>query len=171
MMRKTAAILGGGLLFAATSASAGGYFGAAVGQSDVDLDGFDKGNSFSLLAGVRANENFALEMAYIDLGDAEDDFAPVWTLEASGLAFSAVGIAPVSDVVDIYGKLGFFMWDVTLSEEGFGKIGGDDGNDLFFGVGASFKVADPLRLAVEYQAFELDDTDVDNISLGLLYTF
>ena len=170
MLRK--ALIASSLLVLSTSVVAeGGYIGLSAGQTDIDEDGFDKGTSVAITGGYKFNENFAIEGSYIDLGDSEDNDAPVWTIEADGFNFSAVGIIPVSETIDIFGKVGIFMWDVTAYEDGYGEIGSADGTDLSFGFGAAANFTDQFSLEFEYQKFDLDDDDASNISLGARFSF
>lgn len=165
-MKRKALVMSSLLAFSIGANAEGGYIGLSVGQTDVDISGFDDGTSIALVGGYRVNSNFAIEASYIDLGESEDDIAPVWTLEADGFNFSAVGIIPVNEQVEIFGKIGMFMWDVTLDEAGTGEIASDDGTDISFGVGGSVKLAEQFSLVLEFQRFDIDGDDVDNISLG-----
>lgn len=159
------------LALSASAAHAGGYVGAAIGQTNVDTSGFDDPISFSISGGYRIHNNFAVEASYINLGESDNDLAPVWTLEADGFNLSVVGIAPISEQWELYGKLGMFLWDFTLEEENFGTLAADDGSDISFGVGASFKMSDALSIAAEYQRFDVADVDVSNFSLGVRFSF
>lgn len=170
MLRK-ALIASSILLLSATANAEGGYIGLSVGKSDVDLYGFDDGSSMAITGGYKINPNFAVEASYVDLGDSSDNIAPVWTLEASGLNFAAVGILPINQKVDLFGKVGLFMWDASLNEAGTGEIASDDGTDLSFGFGLTGKLTEQFGLTFEYQQFELDDVDVSNISFGARLNF
>jgi len=149
----------------------GPYLSASVGQSDVDLPGFDEGTSFSLGLGYSVNKNFAVEAYYIDFGESEDNIAPVWTLSADALAFAVVGKLPFNEMVSAYAKLGFFAWDAELEEAGFGQIASDDGADLTYGLGVLLNVTEKFACFAQSQNYELDDVDIDNISLGIQFGF
>lgn len=154
-----------------TASAAGGYIGFSVGQTDPDQEGFDDATSMAFTGGLKVNDNFALELSYIDLGESDDDIDPVWTLEADGINFSAVGIIPINESIDLFAKAGMFMWDVTVDEEGYGEIYSDDGTDISLGFGAAANLAENFGLVFEYQMFELDDEDASNISLGARFIF
>lgn len=158
-------------LVSAAASAQGGYVGLSVGQTDVDLTGFDDGRSLAIVAGFKINENFAMEGSFVDLGEAEDDIPPVWTLAADGINLAAVGIIPVNETVDIFGKLGVFMWDLTLDQAGAGEIGSNDGTDLSFGFGIAANLTKQFGLVFEYQNFELDSQDVTNMSIGARINF
>ena len=156
-----------------TNSYSQGYVGLSVGQGDIDSDlsDFDDPTSITIMGGYRVHNNFAVEFAYVDLGEAEDDEAPVWTLEGDGFNFSAVGILPVSNSIDLFAKAGLFMWDVTLDEDGTGEIASDDGTDFSYGVGVTGKVAGNFGLTLEYQVYDLDGDDYKNLSVGVRYLF
>lgn len=159
------------LIASATVHAEGGYFGVSIGQTEVDITGFDDGDSVSITGGYRVNKNFAIEATYIDFGESEDDEPPIWTIEADGFNFSAVGIIPVSEKVEVFGKVGMLMWDATLEEAGFGELASDDGNDISLGFGVSAMLADQIGVVFEYQKFDFDDDDVTNLSIGARLKF
>ncbi len=148
-----------------------GYIGASIGLSDIDVRGFDEGSSVSISGGLRINRNFALEVSYIDLGELDDNFIPVWTVGVDGINFAAVVIFPASQQVDIFAKLGMYKWDFSLSEEGAGEIYSETGTDLSLGFGAAINIAPQFAVVFEYQQFDVDDEDLSNISLGIRVNF
>ena len=170
-MLKKALITSSILLFASTANADGGYFGGSIGQTDIDTSGFDDGDSYSIAAGYRVSKNFAVEVSYIDLGESEDNIAPVWTIESDGFNFSAVGIIPVNDKIELFGKVGMFMWDASLDEAGTGELVSDDGTDLSLGLGATANLTDQFSVVFEYQQFDIDGDDVTNISIGARFNF
>ena len=159
------------ILLSAVANAGGGYVGLSAGQTNVDLSGFDDGDSIAIIGGFKINQNFAVEASYVDLGESKDNVAPVWTIEADGFNFAAVGLIPINDKIDIFGKVGVFIWDVTLNESGYGEIASDDGTDLSYGIGATANFTDQFSLVLEYQKFDLGDDDVTNISLGARFNF
>ncbi|MCK5395417.1 MAG: porin family protein [Gammaproteobacteria bacterium] len=171
-MKRLSSIITACVLTTSVSMShAGGYIGASIGQTDIDVPGFDDANSLAIYGGYKVNKNFALELSYVDLGESEDDFAPVWTVEVDGINFSAVGIFPASEQVDLFGKVGMYMWDISVSEAGFGEFYSEDGTDLSFGFGAAINLTEQFALVFEYQMFDVDDEDMTNISLGARLNF
>jgi opacity protein-like surface antigen len=62
------------------------------------------------------------------------------------------------------------FWEADVSS--FEVSGTDDGEDVSWGVGLGFDFADNLGVTVEYQGFEIEDTDtVDLISAALVWKF
>jgi hypothetical protein len=155
---------------AARAAHAGGYVGASAGYTDFPNE-FDGAASFAANGGYQINDKFAVEAAYLYLGEAEDDVAPIWEAEVTGFNFSAVGILPVSKKVDLFGKIGIFMWDVEVSEKGYGKLGSEDGSDLSLGLGGAFHVMQEFSVIAEVQRFEVEDESLTNFSVGARLNF
>lgn len=172
MIKKTLMVASAfSLAFAGTAHAQSPYASVSVGQADYDLPGFDKGTSFKLTGGFQVNENFALEGSYINFGEADDDIAPVWTVEATGLNFAAVGILPITEQFGVFGKVGMLFWDAEISEAGFGTFGKDDGSDLGLGFGASFNATEKVSVIAEYEMFEVADEDLNNLSIGVRVNF
>lgn len=170
-MLKKAAITSSALFLSAMANASGGYIGVSAGQTDFGLPDFDDGNSFAITGGYRINESFAVEASYLDLGKAKDDIAPVWTIEGNGFNFSAVGIIPVNETFDIFGKVGIFVWDMSLHEAGYGELVSDDGADISLGFGASANLTEKFSVLFEYQKLDLNDETISNLSIGARFNF
>jgi len=161
------------LLIASSFAYGEGYIGVSAGQSDYGDDGFgfDKGTSLGILAGYKLNEYIAIEGGYTDLGDAEDDIAPIWTASGSTINLSAIAIFPIAEIIDIYAKAGAYYWDAKVSEAGYGKLVDDTGTDLGYGVGINVNFTDSVGLFIEYLGLNVDGDDASNISAGIKVRF
>lgn len=161
-----------GVLFAANSVCAQptGYIGASIGQSDVDVSGYDQATSFQLFGGMSLSQYFGLEVAYTNLGEFDNN-STLQTVEVDGFELTAVGSFPVTNHIDLFGEAGLYAWNMDITATGLGS-GSDDGTDLTYGVGAKFQVAQPLKLHVEYQRYNnIDDEDIDTIYGGLAFSF
>lgn len=206
-----AALVGAPSAFAA---DLNGYVGASGGQtkakdadsaSELDAqnarDGYttrssvdDTDTGWKLFAGYKFNRNFAVEGSYADLGEASANSvvsaSPYGTgtvsqqFEAKTLAVAAVGILPLANYFNVFGKAGFHYWDaewsVTSTLTGLsGKASEDDnGTDLMYGVGAGFNVTNNLALRAEWEIYTnigdentTGETDVEMWSAGLQYNF
>ena len=169
----------------AMAAGSGPYFGAGVGSFGVDVDGIEDGVNFSgddtgfkLLGGYRANQYFAAELEYIDGGSVEDKYdidgdTLKIGIDVTGFNLSALGSFPFAERFDVFGKLGVIFLDADFEASFMGESerDSDDGNDFSWGVGASWYFMDNFGARIEYQGFEIEDADVDMISLGVLFTF
>ena len=179
----------GGLTAASYTSAQGFYIGASVGQSDADdsnavpglitsgtVDGKDTG--FKFFGGYQFNQNFGLELAWVDLGKASysGTFSglPVTggSVKTSGLNVSAVGTLPLGAGFALFGKAGIFAWEATANDTtgGLPFSGKDDGADFSFGVGASYDLTKNFAIRAEWERFKAVG-DIDLLSVGLVYRF
>jgi OOP family OmpA-OmpF porin len=170
-------------LMAATAAQAdtqpGFYAGAGIGSTKIGDDEFDgtgiddSDTGFKVFGGYSFNENFAVEVGYVDFGEASGDFGgDSFDIGISGLTASAVGRLPVSDMFSLYGKLGFASYDVDVSFniEGFGSGSvSDSDSDIIYGVGGALSFG-MFEARLEYEALNTDG-DASMISLNGLFRF
>ena len=174
----------------------GFYLGASVGQSDVDL-GFSAGDVFddlpsgvsistdeedttySFNVGYNLNENWSLDAAIVDLGEASisvTDGVDRGDVDVSvdGYTIGVTGSLPLSDRFKLFAKAGVLFWEgdikATVSGEGTILSDSDDGNDAYYGFGAAY-IIDQIELFIDYTFNEIDDVDVDVISVGIKYNF
>lgn len=93
------------------------YIGASVGQYNIELDGLDDGTgtivdfdsddtAFKLFGGWRFNRYFALELAYIDLGEAGEQVSGVpLDIAIDGFAPYLVGTLPLGAGITVFDHL------------------------------------------------------------------
>ncbi|HZM35996.1 MAG TPA: outer membrane beta-barrel protein [Burkholderiales bacterium] len=186
LVRSVIALSGLGF---AGQALAQGYVGGSVGQTDFDSEitsglitsgSVDtKDTAFKLFGGYMFNQNFGLEAAYVDLGEASYSGtfggSPVTggKVEASGFNISGLGSFPVTPTFSVFGKLGLFIWEAEASD----TTGGvpfsqkNDGTDLSFGIGVSYDFTRNLSARAEWERLTLDEVDADVLSIGFAYKF
>lgn len=172
--------------------------GAEIDALSVDTQDSDTGYNFTF--GYRFNRYLAAELGLVQFGSLEstaradmdfDDgngFIPVslkLAFSAGGPMISAIGILPLNDNFEFYGRLGYMF---TSSERelssrvdgqsgGFGSAKGDS-QDVVLGLGAAYHFNQIYSLRLEYQ--QLDELgeenrtgleDLDVIGLGLVVRF
>lgn len=151
-----------------------GYVGGGLGYYRLDEEDFldedddlkDNRWSWRAFGGMEVNRVFALEVGYRDFGETEDGNAE---MEADGWTIAGIAALPVTDWFAPYGKVGQLFWDRTRR---YGPLSdSDDGNDLFYGVGARMTVSPRADLRLEYERMAMDDTDVDMASVNVQYRF
>jgi OOP family OmpA-OmpF porin len=171
------------------------YIGFSAGQADVAEDQVipglldpggrvdGKDGAFKLFGGYQFNQNFALEAAFVDLGDVSyngsftDSLGTVpvtgGRIQNSGLNLSAVGVVPLGQSFVLFGKVGMFLWysEATDVTGGFAFRSEEDGADLSLGLGASVAIGQRVSLRAEWERFDLSNTDVDLVTLGFAYRF
>jgi OOP family OmpA-OmpF porin len=192
------ALLASAPAFAADDA--GFYVGAGFGEAAVEVNDIvdsglkfdDSGTTWKLVGGYKFMKYLAAELEYFDSSDAEDR----WTGEfegfseelkvkigLSGFNASAVGILPLGEKFNVFGKLGFVMWDADfearyIERDPAGVVvfdeqekGTDDGTDISWGIGAGFDFTENFGVRLEYQSFEIEDTDAALLSASVLWMF
>ena len=153
----------------ALAADEGGpYVGAGIGSMSVDVGGFSGDDvAYKVFGGWMFNPYLGAELEYLDGGTAEDRGIEI---DVSGFNASLRGAYPFSDQFSVFAKVGMLFWDADVSS--FEVSGSDDGEDFSWGVGLGFDFSDALGVTLEYQGFEIEDTDtVDLISAGLVWKF
>ena len=197
-MKKTLFAAVATTLLAASPAFAaddtGFYVGAGVGNfaanSDLiyngkDWDGSDFG--YKVFGGYQFMKWLAAEAEYVDGGEPDDNFnSPAFPddrLKASvgitGFVGSAVGIWPIGESFNLFGKLGFIYWDADGSAKIRDEVGtivktsvGEDGTDFAWGVGGTWNFTETFGVRAEYQGFELSNFDsVDFASASIIWRF
>jgi OOP family OmpA-OmpF porin len=174
MMKKTA-LLASALTLALVGANAhaeGPYAGVSVGISDYDPLGdldLDNATSFRATGGYKISENFALEASYIDFGDAEEKHFSTVEVNVTGLAFHAVGIAPINDRFSLFVKGGVMSWDAEVTAPGIRED--TDGFDIAAGVGAEFAVASNFSLIGELEHYKTGSESINSASIGIRARF
>lgn len=163
---KSGCFLGLVLLIAFTSASAAGYVGIGFGETDYDVPNFDDPTGIEIYGGFKSSENLGFEVGYVDFGEADDGIPPEWHLEADSIAFSLLGIAPVAPSAEIFFQFGLHMWDAELTEDGFGVLAEDDGNDIFFGFGFRATVTERFGVGLRYNNYDFDGDDVTRLNFN-----
>ncbi len=160
------------LLCTATSwANAEGwYLGATFGPSEVDVNGYDDANSYRIFFGAEASDNLAIETGFVDLGTF-DVTGTSASVDAWGVDVSLLGKLPVSDSVSLFGKLGFFIWDVEGTIPGL-LIATDTGTDITYGFGGEFDFSNQLSGRISWDFYsDVSGGDIDVVSFGVLYQF
>lgn len=169
----------------ATCFAEGGFIGATLGKADLDVDGYEDATSYSFLAGYQANENLAFEFSYYSTGEAEYSQESFFygyeeSAEIDGPTLSIVGIAPINERFEFYGRLGVWVWDAEYSfkysdaDFSLEASESEDGNSVFYGLGAQFAAGKNAKISLEFTKYEAGDEvdiDIDNISVGGRYYF
>lgn len=177
----------------------GWYLGAGYGQSETDIDeaktsrsyatgGYtsasttadEKDTGWKLFGGYQFTRNWAVELAYVDLGKVSQDTSATSGAgtdkyrdegTSKGWSIAGVGTVMVSDSFGVFGKLGAFRWDVD-TKCSFTPISGGgtgcaapanrsaSGTDLTYGLGLKYNLTKQTSLRVEWEQFK----DVGNAS-------
>ncbi|MCP1727230.1 opacity protein-like surface antigen [Natronospira proteinivora] len=151
-----------------------GYVGGGFGYYRLDDEDFldeddelrDNRAAWRVFGGLEFNRIFSLEVGYNDFGETNDGEL---SLDADGWTIAGVAAIPVSQWFAPYARVGQMYWD---RERSIGPIShSDDGDDMFYGVGARFTLSETTDLRLEYDRMAMDDTDLDLAALYVQYRF
>jgi hypothetical protein len=182
------------LVLGAATASAddfrGFYAGAGIGSNSIDIDGVidDSDTGFKAFVGYSLGEFLAVELAYIDGGEAEDtqdfsdDVGPGTDLrtkvETKTVNLSVIGNLQLTDSFALIGRLGYASIDQDadvrlrfLGTEIDSFSGSDTEEEISYGVGAVFTIRETFQLRAEYEAFDVADGDLSFVSLNAAFRF
>ena len=161
----------------------------AYGYSITDVSVNDTDTGLKLFGGYRVNQYFAVEAAYVDLGevtsemttDAADmqqfvtDLSEATQFMTESIGLSAVGTYPVNERIHVFGKLGFHFWEANLNAFVVDGVPYDeidkDGVDLTWGIGYQVSINEMWSARLEYERFKADDDWIGFISVGAVVAF
>lgn len=158
--------------------STGLYLGASLGEAsveiaDADFDGSD--TAFKVFGGYAFNDNFAVELAWFDGGNADEDYgAGSIDVELTGLNASVIGRLPVGEKFALFGRLGFTSYDAEVSARVNGEtVAFEDGSDedLSYGVGGELTFGQQFGFRAEYEIVDASDAEFNFLSIGGVFHF
>lgn len=129
-------------------------------------------------------ENIAVEASYVDYGTVSTRSTVTVPgpgtfnidMDVTAWVIDAVGIMPVGEGFELFGKAGVALWesDANFSAAGAGGAfsgnAGDDGNDFHFGLGAGYALTENLGVRGEWERVNNEDS-LDVRSVGAQFTF
>lgn len=165
-----------------TYADSGFYVGGSVGRSFLEGDiqdpdsgsiDFDDGASaWKGFAGFNIDAfviDLAIEGGYVDFGAPSDRIAGN-DVEFDLTGWNLFGLAGLElGPVGVFAKAGVIDWSADLSLNGT-RLGSDSGTDPAYGIGARFSLFS-AEVRAEYEYFDVEDTDVSLVSVGVVWTF
>jgi OOP family OmpA-OmpF porin len=146
-----------GLATPALTAEKGIYLGAGFGVSSLDVRDFtpeyadlrleQSDLGVKLFAGWRVSNFFAVEVGYTNFGDVRQweggnlDFYKQADIGVSMLSAEAVGLIPLSDKFDFFGKLGYASRDLSIhtTSDGVTEDLSTSGWDPTLGIGLAIR--------------------------------
>jgi OmpA-OmpF porin, OOP family len=157
---------------AAADIHKGPYFGAGIGNAAVDgaiasTDFSGNDTSWKAIGGWRFLQFLAAEADWIDFGNIEDKDVKV---DITGFEMSGLGILPFGKHFELFAKAGLASWHTRIDSSS--PHSSDNGNDGMYGAGAAFRLGESLQIRVEYERFDIPDTDkVEFASASATFTF
>lgn len=144
--------------------------------------------AYSVMAGFRWSPYVSLEAAYTDLGevtttltgnaaDVNDFLASadrVHPASADGVEFSFHGRYPVTERLDVFGRIGVLMADSRYeanASTGEQDNLAEDGQLHLAGLGADYALAQRWIVRASASRYYFDNEKVDLLGVGVLYVF
>ncbi len=152
----------------ADAVSAEDYIGITLGQSSIDLEGYEPGFFYKAYGGIRG-KYYAFEGAYMRLARFDLSGQNTGSISASGIEGSGVLFLPLTSNLEILLKVGVFSWSASGDFNG-GRVPKNKGTDTTLGVGAQYTITGNFSLRLEYQQFKgVLGGEVTSSSLGIKY--
>ena len=138
------------------------------------------------MGGYQFNKNFGAELGYVNFGNFTSSGKPAgvastFDAKIKGAEFMGVGAFPITESFSVYGKLGFFNYDVEFSSTVAGagaSTGRDRGTVLTFGAGLKYDATKTIGARFEWQRYnDVGDAattlnaPIDLLSLGIVFKF
>ena len=149
------------------------------GQAGATCD--DEADGYKIFGGSRVNPNLAFEAAYMDMGEATASTSVSnRTLGVTGLNFSVLGIMPLSKSFELFGKVGWMLWEAEsklTDVTGASSTVTFDDSDISFGFGGNYIVNETFSLRAEFERFHnlsydsSAETPVSFLSIGVVVSF
>jgi OmpA-OmpF porin, OOP family len=155
--------------FAQGQSDAGWYVGGSYGKTSYSLSGApagvdDSDTGFKIFGGFQFTKHWGAEAGYIDFGKATA--SGLGDVGVTAFTFAGTGTLPLGENFALLGKVGLGMWDSSGSASS-----GDNGTDVYFGVGARYSFNKNLSLVVDYDRIDAEDDSVNMFSVGVRYKF
>ena len=142
----------------------------SVEESGVNFDG--SATSYKVYAGYHFLKFLGIEASYLDFGSPNDDVSGTdVTIKSTGYDAFVVGVIPIGDHFEIFGKYGWVWWDSDTDVSGSGSDS-DSGNDSAYGAGLEFIIGKHFGIRGEYERYDIQDTNkVETYSIGADFRF
>jgi OmpA-OmpF porin, OOP family len=191
----TVAILAAAAACPAWSQETGAYLGASIGQVEhkegcegVSISCDQKDSSWRVFGGYQFNRNLAVELGYADLGESnasgvQSGVNVSASAEVTAWDVSAIGSFPLLDKLFAYGRAGIYLADTEVSATG--TLAGfsrslsesESNTGLVLGLGLKYEFLRSFAVRAEWKRYfevgggEVGESDVDTLSVGVLYRF
>lgn len=179
-----------------------GIVGIGHATTDLGVSGSgvdDEDMSLSLGIGFPINEQVAIEVGYLNLGEASMKASGAYSLSLYGDSYTVINPSIVFEAdgfyaggrfrhaidkqFSIHGKVGLYFWDLEgtasassliINGYNYGSVSyseSDSGQDLYFGFGGAYQLNDRVSLLGEFTRYEVSDSDVDVFGINLAMKF
>ena len=135
----------------------------------------DDDSAYTIGGGYRFNRYFTAMLTYHDFGEpigfagCPPDFLCIQAfvpekVEIDGWSASVTGGVPLGERFEVFARLGLIAWDASARSPSLN----DSGEDLLYGVGATWNVTPRWGIQLAYDTVDLD---IETRSLGVVFRF
>lgn len=130
--------------------------------------------------GYHFSRNWAAELNYVEGGETDVQFATVpasVVIDKRYAGISLIGVAPLGDNVEIYGRIGAAHWkmEITTAIAGAAGTGNFSGNDILWGAGLNYALTEQIDVTADYQRLQMKvrngGLSLDTMMVGLRLRF
>lgn len=170
------------------------YVNGDLGQSQFQIDSLDdeSDTNYSLGVGYQINNNFAIEVNYVDFGGWSESerealsggnfYEETYSYDISAIQASLIASWPLNDKFSVYGRLGVADMEVDFTykyHDSFDDEFSDDyesdsdsKSKTLLGLGLGYSINQALALRVEYAQYdEWNALTLSALKAGLIYRF
>lgn len=180
MYKTLAAAMLGATLAAPALAQNSSWYGAVdVGTLNMQNSNYESKGSVTVSGGYRFTPNFALESGITVAGESTRySSGTSTTARQSDLRFLAVGILPISQRFELFGKGGLGFHTARITNNLNGNYNQYTNTNAIIGFGGQFNFTPRFGLRLQYEALgkskatETDPgADINRVSLGGVLNF
>lgn len=167
------------LLLAANLASAdeGFSFGASVARASIEANGLGQtidgeADGSRIFGRYMFTQKFGIEAGFSEFGRPDGNpIASNLEVESGSNDFYAVGVQPVTDKLDVFGKLGLVRSETEIEESEEIEVSSSS-TDLALGFGAEYSLSERFAIRSEFEWIDSDKSGaVRMVSLGGVFSF
>ena len=139
-----------------------------ISSTFFDLDESDFAWRGSL--GADLTDYFAIEASFVDFGSVNANVLGQDIIaSADGTELAVIARIPLGDSFAFAARVGSLWWDASTSVAGVSAS--DSDNDVSYGVGFELRPIERIGIGLGYDRYNLDDLDVDMLTVGFRFSF
>ena len=159
------------------SADEGFSVGASMTRASVEAQGLGQtidgdADGTRIFGSYMFTQKLGIEAGYSEFARPDDNtVAPNLEVESKSYDVYAVGVQPVTEKLDLFGKLGFVRSDTEIEESETSEAS-TSGTDLALGFGGEYSVSERFAIRSEFAWVDGDNSGaVRMVSLGGVFRF
>lgn len=143
------------------------YAELGAGSADIGSGELERSTSVEFHVGKEISDLLALEVSYVDLGEAKPQqrFASGNGLEAETFVASALLTGEISEIFSLHTRVGIHNYTLESNSAS------TSGSDIQFGLGSRLSLTNALSLSVNYVIYQTEGKEFDISSVNFRFRF